>query len=85
MRLHNDGLMDEFEATFAIQDSAKGSSVAKNAEINQKLDEMNALKSTITHLVKNYCADKVGAEAAWRTAAHVESGPKKKTPTPPTP
>ncbi len=45
-----------FEATFAVQDSAKGASVAKNAEISVKLNEMNALKSTITHLVENYCS-----------------------------
>ena len=74
---------DAFEASFGPQDSAKGQSVAMNAELSAKTNEMNALKSTISHLVKNYCATNPGAQAAWNTAAHVESPPKKKAP--PTP
>ncbi len=73
---------DAFEASFGPQDSAKGQSVAMNAELYAKTNEMNALKSTISHLVKNYCAGNPGAIAAWNTAAHVESPPKKKAPTP---
>ena len=73
---------DAFEASFGPQDSAKGQSVAMNAELYAKTNEMNALKSTISHLVKNYCATNPGAQAAWHTAAHVESPPKKKAPTP---
>ena len=73
---------DAFEASFGPQDSAKGQSVAMNAELSAKTNEMNALKSTISHLVKNYAADNPGAQAAWNTAAHVESPPKKKAPTP---
>ena len=77
------GACDAFEASFGPQDSAKGQSVAMNAELYAKTNEMNALKSTISHLVKNYCATNPGAQAAWHTAAHVESPPKKKVP--PTP
>ena len=77
---------DAFEASFGPQDSAKGQSVAMNAELSAKTNEMNALKSTIRHLVKNYAATNPGAQAAWKTAAHVEVPPKKKDPpTPPTP
>ena len=72
---------DAFEASFGPQDSAKGSSVAKNAELYEKVNKMNALKSSITHLVKNYCAGNPGALAAWTSASHVEKSPKKK-PTP---
>ena len=74
---------DAFEASFGPQDSAKGQSVAMNAELYAKTNEMNALKSTISHLVKNYCATNPGAQAAWNSAAHVESPPQKKVP--PTP
>ena len=76
---------DAFEASFGPQDSAKGQSVAMNAELYAKTNEMNALKSTIGHLVKNYCEGNPGAQAAWHTAAHVEAAQKKKPPTPPTP
>lgn len=65
---------DAFEATFAPQDSAKGESVAMNAELYAKTNEMNALKSTIRHFVKIYAAGNPGATAAWHTAAHVERG-----------
>ena len=75
---------DAFEASFGPQDSAKGQSVAMNAELYAKTNEMNALKSTISHLVKNYCATNPGAIAAWTSAAHVEAAPKKKE-KPPTP
>jgi len=83
---------DAFEATFGVQDSAKGQSVAKNAELSAKTAEMNALKATIRHLVKNAAANNPGAQAAWKTAAHVEKAPTKKDDdegdgegTPPTP
>jgi hypothetical protein len=74
---------DEFEATFGIQDSAKGQSVAKNAELHAGVETMNRLKGALRHLVQNYAAGNPGALAAWATAAHVEKPPKK--PTPPTP
>lgn len=74
---------DAFEATFGLQDSAKGESVAKNAELNALVEEMNAFKGALRHHVINNTADKPGARAAWDTAAHVESPPKKKDP--PTP
>ena len=78
---------DAFEATFAPQISAKGDSVAKNAELNAKTAEMNALKAAIRHSVKINTANNPGAKAAWETAAHVEKSPTKKKdpPTPPTP
>ena len=72
-----------FEATFGQQDSAKGQSVALNADLNAKTTEMNALKSTLRHIVKNYTKTNPGAYAAWQTAAHVEKAPSK--PKPPTP
>lgn len=75
-----------YEASFGVQDSAKGQSVAKNAELYAGVEAMNALKSSIRHLVANYAAGNPGALAAWTTAAHVELPPKKKKPpTPPTP
>lgn len=73
---------DAFEASFAAHDSAKGGSVAKNAELNVMFDELTVLKRTVGHMVKNFAATNPGAIAAWRSAAHVESGPKKKPPTP---
>ncbi|MEQ1923118.1 MAG: hypothetical protein ABL952_11490 [Pyrinomonadaceae bacterium] len=73
-----------FEASFGQQDSALGGRVAKNAEINAKLNDFVALKSTISHMVPNFCASEPGAIAAWNSAAHIEEAPKKK-PTPPTP
>jgi hypothetical protein len=54
------------------------------AEFNDKMSQMTALKSTITHMVPNFCSGNPGAIAAWNSAAHVEAPPKKK-PTPPTP
>lgn len=51
-----------------------------------KTNEMNALKSTICHMVPNFCSGNPGAIAAWQSAAHVEKAPeKKKPPTPPMP
>lgn len=75
---------DAFEAAFSQQDSAVGSRIAKNAEINDKMAQMIALKATIGHMIPNFCSGNPGAIAAWRSAAHVESPPKKKVPpTPP--
>ena len=75
---------DAYEASFGQQDSAVGSRIAKNAELGDKLDQMIALKATITHMIPNFCTNNPGAIAAWNSAAHVEAAPKKK-PTPPTP
>jgi len=74
---------DAFEAAFGQQDSAVGSRIAKNAELNDKFAQFIALKATISHMVPNFCAGNPGANAAWNSAAHVESPPKKKVP--PTP
>jgi hypothetical protein len=71
-----------FEASLGQQDSAKGGRIAKNAEINDKMNQMIALKSTITHMVPNFCSGNPGAIASWTSAAHVEAQPKK--PKPPT-
>ena len=77
---------DDYEAAFGQQDSAVGGRVGKNAEINAKLAEFVALKATITNMVPNFCSTDKGAQAAWRSAAHIEESPKKKDPpTPPTP
>lgn len=75
---------DEFEAAFGLQDSAKGQSVAKNAEAYALVREINALKSAIRHHVKNKTANNPGARAAWTTAAHVEKPASAPKP-PPTP
>jgi len=75
---------DAFEGTFGPQDSAKGQSVALNADLNAKTAEMNALKSQLRHIVKLYTKTNPGAYAAWQTAAHVEKAPSKPKP-PPTP
>ena len=75
---------DAFEASFAQQDSAVGSRIAKNADLNDKFAQMIALKSTITHMVPNFCSGNPGAIADWTSAAHVEAAPKPK-PKPPTP
>ncbi|MBL8180882.1 MAG: hypothetical protein JNL64_04660 [Blastocatellia bacterium] len=74
---------DAFEASFGQQDSAVGSRIAKNAEFNDLMAQMIAKKSTISHMVPNFCHGHPGAIAAWNAAAHVESPPKKKAP--PTP
>lgn len=74
---------DAFEASIGQQDSAVGSRIAKNAEINDNLIQMIALKTTISHMVPNFCSGNPGAIASWTSAAHVESPPKKKLP--PTP
>ncbi len=74
---------DAYEATFGQQDSAVGSRVAKNVSINDKMNEMIRLKSTIGHMVPNFCSTNPGAIASWTSAAHVEAPPKKKAP--PTP
>lgn len=71
---------DAFEASFGQQDSAKGSSVAANAEINAEMNEMMALKKQCGHMVPNFCSGHPGAIAAWNSAAHVEEPPKKKKP-----
>jgi hypothetical protein len=63
---------DAFEATFGLQDSAKGLSVAKNAELYAIVEEMNSLKGALRHIVLNATINKPGARAAWLTAAHVE-------------
>ncbi len=76
-----------FEASFGPQDSAVGSRVGANAVINEKLTVFTALKSTISHMVPNFCSSDKSAIAAWNSAAHIEAPPKKKVPppTPPTP
>ena len=74
---------DEFEASFGQQDSAVGSRIANNAEFNAKLADLIAAKATFGHMVKNFCADNPGAQAAWLSAAHVEAAPKPKPPTTP--
>ena len=63
---------DASGASFGLQDSAKGQSVAKNAELYALVDEMNAFKGALRHHVKNNAAGKPGAQAAWDTAAHVD-------------
>ncbi len=75
---------DAFEAAFGQQDSAVGSRIAKNAESGGEMAQMIALKSTIGHMVPNFCAGNPGVIAAWQSAAHVEAQPKSK-PKPPTP
>ncbi len=74
---------DAFEASFGQQDSAVGSRIAKNAEFNNEMAQLIALKSTATHMVPNFCTGNPGAIAAWHSAAHVEAAPKPKVP--PTP
>lgn len=71
---------DAFEAAFGLQDSAKGQTVAKNAELAALVVEMNALKGALRHLVINNTIGNPGARAAWQTAAHVEKAPTKKKP-----
>ena len=70
---------DAYEASFGQQDSAVGGRIAKTAELGDKFTQMIALKSTITHMVPNFCSGNPGAIAAWTSAAHVEALPKKKT------
>jgi len=65
-----------------VHDSAIGNRIAKNAEINDKMAQMIALKATVGHMAPNFCSGKPGAIAAWRSAAHVET---KKPATPATP
>ena len=72
----------DYEVDFGLQDSAVGSRIAKNAEINDKMAEMTSLKATVGHMVPNFCSGNPGAIAAWRAAAHVEVINKKKPPTP---
>ena len=74
---------DAFEAAFGQQDSAVGSRIAANVDFNDEMAQMIALKATVGHMVPNFCSGNPGAIAAWRSAAHVESPPKKKVP--PTP
>ena len=74
---------DAYEASFGQQNSAVGSRIAKNAEAGDKHAQMIALKATVTHMIPNFAANNPGAIAAWTSAAHVESPPKKKAP--PTP
>lgn len=75
---------DAYEASFGQQDSAVGSRIAKNAEINDKMAQLIALKATVGHMVPNFASGNPGAIAAWRSAAHVEAAPKPK-PKPPSP
>ena len=78
---------DAFEAAFGLQDSAKGQSVAKNAELAAIVVEMNEFKGALRHHVINNTINNPGARAAWTTVAHVEKAPTKKKdpPVPPTP
>ncbi|HRI04953.1 MAG TPA: hypothetical protein PLL77_14535 [Pyrinomonadaceae bacterium] len=69
---------DAFEATFGLQSSAKGQSVAKNAEMYALVKEMNAFKGALRHHVINTTLNNPGARAAWQTAAHVEKAPTTK-------
>jgi len=62
--------------------AATASRIAANVDITADLDELTRLKGSLRHLVKNYTTTNPGARAAWTSAAHVERGPKKKTPTP---
>ncbi|MBK9765921.1 MAG: hypothetical protein IPP63_02255 [Chloracidobacterium sp.] len=39
----------DYEVDFGLQDSAVGSRIAKNAEINDKMAEMTSLKATVGH------------------------------------
>ena len=73
---------DAFEAAFGQQDSAVGSRIAANVDFNDEMAQMIALKATVGHMVPNFCSGNPGAIAAWRSAAHVESPPKKKVPNP---
>ena len=72
---------DAYEAPFGQQDSAAFSRIAKNAELGDKFAQMIGLKATLGHVVNIFCTGNPGAIAAWNSAAHVESPPKKK-PTP---
>jgi hypothetical protein len=72
-----------FELSMGQQDSAKGSSVGKNALLNEKMDTMMQLKRTLSLMVPNFCAGNTEAIAAWNSAAHVEEPPKKPTPSTP--
>ncbi len=59
-----------------------GSRIGKSAEMGDKIKQLTSLKATVGHLVKNYCDGNPAALASWTSAAHVESPPKKKPPTP---
>lgn len=72
-----------YRASFGQQDSAVGSRVAKNAEVNAKMELFISLKASVGHMVPNFCQGNPGAIAAWNTAAHIEAAPKKGVP--PTP
>lgn len=79
-----DTACDAYEASFNQQDSAQGSRIGLNATIDEGVKELQNLKASFGHMVKNYASADTGALAAWTAAAHVESPPKKaKPPTPP--
>lgn len=69
-----------FGASIGQQDFAVGSRVAKNAEVNAKMEEFITLKASVGHMVPNLYQGNPGVIAGWNTAAHVESPPKKKVP-----
>jgi len=68
-----------------LRDSAVGSRIATNSDMDAKLHDLSQLKDSLRHLVKNYTKSNPGAQAAWTSAAHVERAPKKKKPDLPTP
>ncbi|MBK8809803.1 MAG: hypothetical protein IPN69_03610 [Acidobacteria bacterium] len=73
----------EYEALFGL-DSAVAGLIQKNVGLGDKL-KMIALRGAIGRGVPNFCTGKPNAIAAWSSADHVESLPKKKAlPPPPT-
>jgi len=63
---------DAFEASFATQDSAQISRVALNAQLKAKNDRLGQLKRTVGFFVKLYFENDIGAQTAWKSAAHVK-------------
>jgi hypothetical protein len=70
------------EAASQAQSAAKQQHVGKRAQLLAIVDELMQLKRTAGYLIDNVFADDIAALISWKSAAHVEKPPKKKTPTP---
>jgi hypothetical protein len=77
-------LISNFEESISQQNVGAGGSSANNAAIDAALKAAELDLERLDTAVRNQFANDPATLAAWETARHLQSGPKKlKTPTPP--
>lgn len=73
---------DDFEAAIASKGTQTDEQVAAHAEVEDEVEQANRKVRLLDGIVRNRYFGNPGMLAAWASASHAESAPKKKKPTP---